>query len=504
MPQSNTNKILKVLVFIGSVFFVLSSVFVIWKNYPLISEYYFPSSPSNSPRFFTSDFSTPIILKNDDFIVYYVGAIDNQLEIFDLLIPTPTGSSYNSYLIHSLKEDTFILFETVHEDHYQQLHYRLKNVIPVGRMVDYLFMSHMEPDHSGSFALLMNSPFASFKHTQLIASNEGLEYLSRMHHFDLEDISSIAVSETKQWQELNLGGLEVNTRLTKYVHWPDTTTTYLKQLKTVVTGDFFGAHYCPQNAWDDVSLIIRTDNVIDDSEWVAAADLYAKVIFGHLPEAGLHVINVLNEIDDSIENVFDTHGPVTVGRDASKSLRELYSSILTPLPPAKRRNKDSFLVLYISSYSYTQEMALAVADGIKEVSNVELIDLSMPPNDLMNRVRTASGVLIGTPTFVGMPLPQIWNILTELNPVIDRGTYLGFFGSYGFDPKRCALPKLETYVKEILHVRLPLQSAGYQFRATSEELEDLKNWGRIFVELVNSNARDFQEFDSMFSRAIQQ
>ncbi|MBP5712003.1 MAG: FprA family A-type flavoprotein, partial [Prevotella sp.] len=82
--------------------------------------------------------------------VYYVGVNDRNKNLFEGLWPLPNGVSYNSYLIN---DDLVCLIDTVEVDFFTQFLENIHEVIG-DRPIDYLVINHMEPDHSGSLALM--------------------------------------------------------------------------------------------------------------------------------------------------------------------------------------------------------------------------------------------------------------------------------------------------------------------------------------------------------------
>ncbi len=82
--------------------------------------------------------------------IYYVGVNDRNKSLFEGLWPLPNGVSYNSYLI---VDEKVCLIDTVEVDFFTQYIEHIQEVIG-DRPVDYLVINHMEPDHSGSIALI--------------------------------------------------------------------------------------------------------------------------------------------------------------------------------------------------------------------------------------------------------------------------------------------------------------------------------------------------------------
>ena len=79
-----------------------------------------------------------------------LSVMDNDLDLFEGQYPVPQGVSYNSYLI---EDDQLCLLDTVDARKQEEWLAGLDEVL-AGRKLDYLVISHMEPDHAGSIAAL--------------------------------------------------------------------------------------------------------------------------------------------------------------------------------------------------------------------------------------------------------------------------------------------------------------------------------------------------------------
>ncbi len=76
--------------------------------------------------------------------VYSVGVINPSLRVFDIVMESRYGTSYNAYLITGEKN---ILIETVHEDYFDAYLENIEEIVPVSK-IDYLIMNHTEPDQA--------------------------------------------------------------------------------------------------------------------------------------------------------------------------------------------------------------------------------------------------------------------------------------------------------------------------------------------------------------------
>ena len=118
-------------------------------------------------------------LKND---LYWVGSLDPNLRVFDIIMYTPYGTTYNSYVLKA--RDKTILFETVKAKHFDNYLERLKDLNIDLEKIDYIVVSHTEPDHAGSVERILKlSPNA-----KVIASQNAVNYLKEIVNGDFDYI----------------------------------------------------------------------------------------------------------------------------------------------------------------------------------------------------------------------------------------------------------------------------------------------------------------------------
>ncbi|MDD3864053.1 MAG: MBL fold metallo-hydrolase, partial [Eubacteriales bacterium] len=118
--------------------------------------------------------------------MYWVGASDRRLALFENLYPIPAGISYNSYLV--LDEKT-VLIDTVDKAATGVFFENLKHVLS-GRPLDYLIVNHVEPDHAAAFADLI----CCYPNLKIVSNAKGLDMIRQFFDFDV-DACSITIKE---------------------------------------------------------------------------------------------------------------------------------------------------------------------------------------------------------------------------------------------------------------------------------------------------------------------
>ena len=162
---------------------------------------------------------------------YWTGIQDEELRVFDIIMYTEFGTTYNSYVMKA--GDQIVLFETAKAKFFEEYIEKLKEVIDVTK-IDYLVVSHTEPDHAGSVERLLDySP-----QMKVLATGCAIGFLKEIVN---RDFVSIAVKDN---QVMKIGDKTLKFMFVPNLHWPDTMYTFIEEEQILVTCDSFGAHYC--------------------------------------------------------------------------------------------------------------------------------------------------------------------------------------------------------------------------------------------------------------------
>ena len=163
--------------------------------------------------------------------IYYVGVNDRNKSLFEGLWPLPNGVSYNAYLI---VDEKVCLIDTVEVDFFMPF---LKNIQEVlgERPIDYLVVNHMEPDHSGSIALIKKY----YPDVKIVGNKKTFGMMSGFYGV------SDGTVEVKNGDFIELGALKLNFVLTPMVHWPETMMTLCENqgatTRVLFSGDLWRA-----------------------------------------------------------------------------------------------------------------------------------------------------------------------------------------------------------------------------------------------------------------------
>ena len=387
----------------------------------------------------------------------WVGALDPKLRVFDIIMHTPYGTTYNSYVVSG--NEKIAIFETVKYEFFDEYVERLKDANIDFSKIDYLVVSHTEPDHAGSVEKMIEL----CPNITVVASPVAIKYLEKVTN---KNFKHIKVSDKS---ELSLGDKTLKFISAPFLHWPDTIYTYIEEMNTLITCDSFVAHYSTNNIFDDL--------VESKEDYMDALKYYYDCIFGPFKP---YVLKAINKIKDlKLDYVCPGHGPV-LRTDIEKviSLYKEWSS------PAGKNEIPKVVVCYVSAYGYTANLAEEIAQAISKDGDIEIkmYDvIRFDKNEILNEISSADGILFGTPTINSDMLEPIRDLLTNLNPIVHGGKIAGAFGSYGWSGE--GVPNTESRLKE-LKMNLLTPSLKINFKPSEKELDEAYEFGRAFREKV--------------------
>jgi flavorubredoxin len=388
--------------------------------------------------------------------IYWVGTIDYDLRVFDIIMDTEFGTSYNSYLI--VGNEKTALIDTAKEPFEQEFFERINDIIDV-KNIDYLIVNHAEPDHSGCVEYVLEQ-------------NPNIEIYGSVPAFmNLKEIvnnSNFKFHKVKEGETLDLGNKTLEFTLQPNLHWPDTMFTYLKEDNILFTCDFFGAHY----AFDGViSSSLKNTNDYDRS----LKEYFDAIMSPFIPS----VRRGINKVKEYNPNIIATsHGAVLEKNYIDKTIG-LYDSWAV-----EHKNELPLVVIpFASAYNYTRTMAQIIKQAIEEEFNnkvkVELHDLiSADIDEVVKRIKQSDGFLIGSATIVRDTVESVWEILAKLNYEVLKGKIATAFGSYGWSGEA-----VDNIIQRLEQLKMkPLPGLKIKFKPSESQEQEILEFGRKFAK----------------------
>jgi len=404
--------------------------------------------------------------------LFYVGAFHEGLRIFDTMMPTPHGTSYNSYILKGQKAN--VLIETVNELLYEDLLAKIDKVMKPGEKIDYIIHNHTEPDHGGSSYLLVKDRYPDAK---IIATSVGIKILKDIGKENFAKTEFLVSTDLKK---LDIGGYTLEFYAAPMLHWPDSMFTYCPEKKAMFTCDAFGTHFCYEKLWS--SSIPETSQVWTD--YVNSYKFYYECVMSPFEKAVLHGVDVVRQCQkaNGVTHLFTGHGPI-IDKHLDEFVNNYEAWAKNAVEERKKRFQDGVTIVHVSAYEYTENMAKEIAKGIEAAGlPVKIIDaVTTKQADILAVMNTYRGILFGTPTIGLDALPQIWELSIKLTPTMNKDMVGGVFGSFGWEGE--GIHNIFERLK-MVKMHLPMEPMTVKFRPSKEEMEKCFEFGKKFAQHV--------------------
>jgi len=334
--------------------------------------------------------------------IYWTGYIDWDLRNFHGY-STPSGSTYNAYLIMDEKPT---LIDTVKHYGHDEMLGRIKEIIDPSK-IQYIISNHAEMDHSGSISKLLElCPQA-----EVVCSPKGREGLFR--HFKKDWKFRVVQSG----DTLDIGRRKLQFLLTPMVHWPDSMATYSLTDEILFSNDAFGQHYASEERYADE---VGTDIVLKE-----AAKYYANIVLPY----GAQVTKVLDAVSTlKVATICPSHGLIWRKREDIEAITSCYGQW------ARYESEPRVVIVYDTMWHSTERVAKKFEELLsKEGVSVKLLNLQVSDHsDIITDIMFSQVVGFGSSILNGQLLPTIGGFLTYLKGLKPKGTRAFTFGSYGW------------------------------------------------------------------------
>ena len=316
--------------------------------------------------------------------IIWIGASNNKQKIFESQYNIKNGMSYNSYVI---KDEKNAILDTVDEGVTELWLKKLDETLN-GEELDFLIVSHMEPDHAYNIGLLAKK----YPKMKIVGNQFTFNILSNFFDIDIEERKIIV----QEGDTLNLGKHTLQFFMAPMVHWPEVMVTYEQTEKILFTADAFGKFG---------SLEIEDD-------WITEARRYYIGIVG---KYGMQVQALLNKAKTlDIKMICPLHGPILKGNLAYYIDKYNKWSSYEP-------EEEGTLIAVSSIYGNTLDAANVLAEMLKEKGEKNVIVCDLTKDDwaeaVANAFRFPKLILAASSYNAGVfpPMEQFLNRLKERN-----------------------------------------------------------------------------------------
>ena len=303
----------------------------------------------------------------------WVGADDRRLACFEGVYGVPDGVSYNSYL---LRDEKTVLFDTVDKavgrTFFENVAHELQ-----GRKLDYLVVSHMEPDHAATIEEL------TLRYPEVcIVCNDKIKTMLGQF-FTLSD--GLKYHIVKEGDTLSTGRHELTFVMAPMVHWPEVMMTYDTTDKILFSADAFGT-------FGALNGHLFNDEVDFFADYVDEARRYYTNIVG---KYGTQVQTVLKKAAGlELNYVCPLHGFVWRSHFGDFLEKYLLWSSYTP-------EEKGVMIAYASVYGHTENTVNILACKLAERGiKVKVFDTSVTPASyILSDAFRYSHLVFAAPTY---------------------------------------------------------------------------------------------------------
>lgn len=387
--------------------------------------------------------------------VHWVGAKDPDLAVFDIVIPTSYGTTYNAYLVRGSEKTALI--DCVKRPFAHELFRNIAEFLPLEK-IDYVVINHSEPDHAGALVDLLE------RHPKVTV------LLSRSAKTFVDNLvnAGFPYRIVGDGEELPLGGKTLRFINAPFLHWPDTILTYLVEDRILFPCDFLGAHFSSPGFYND--------ELAEPGKARMAFEFYYSTIMRPYKE---HVLKACERLKGCpISMIAPSHGPIL--RKDPQSYLSWYEERASILSRVKEKKAA---IVYVSAYGNTAAMAAKVAEGVRAggVEPVLMNAVEIPTDKIIDEFEVAAGFLIGTPTLnsnVPQPILQLIANLVVLNV---KGKPASVFGSYGWSGEA-----IKTVQDILTSMRLKVSPEPVRVRMSpsAADLAACVEFGKKFAEIL--------------------
>lgn len=387
--------------------------------------------------------------------VYYVGVSNPTLRVFDIIMCTEYGTTYNSYLVKGA--DKTALIDGAHKGFEANFQENVEAITDFAN-IDYMVVNHTEPDHSGAIRLVIEkNPDIVVYGTAACLKN--LDNIVRL------PFNRVAV---KNGDTLELGGKTLTFCVSPNIHWPDTMMTYLAEDKILFSCDFLGAHFAEPTMY--VHKAYKKE--LYEKEF----KVYYDAIMGPFAKFVIRALDRIKDLDIAL--VCPSHGPMIMGGDIQVAM-DTYRKWATP----EEKTDKTVAIYYVSAYGYTRQMCQYLAEKLEakglvvsafDVIKTDAADIAAHLED--------DCLVFGSPTLNRAALKPVLDVISSIDAVGAAGRPYATLGCFGWSGEACA--QLNDRCNSIKMKQVG-ESVRSQFTPTDEVWAQLDTLADQIAETVN-------------------
>ena len=353
--------------------------------------------------------------------VRYIGVNDYDIDLFESQYEVPEGMAYNSYVIF---DEKIAVMDTADRRKTAEWLDNLEKTLD-GKKPDYVVISHMEPDHTGSLmALIEKSP-------DIIPVGNAKTFQLMGQFFEIGDLAGRAVT-VKEGDTLSLGSHTLKFIFAPMVHWPEVMFSYEESEKLLFSADAFGK--------------FGTLDAKDDDGWACEARRYYFNIVG---KYGMQVQNVLKKLAGTeVKAILPLHGP------ALTENLEYYLGIYNTWSSYQPEDKG-VLVAYASIHGNTRQAAEELGEMLTKKGAPKVVVSDLAREDIAEVIEDAfryDKMILMAPSYDAGVFPIMEEFLCHLRDKAYQNRKVAMVENGSWAPSAARVMK--TYVEKFKNVEL--------------------------------------------------
>jgi len=365
--------------------------------------------------------------------IKYIGCDDKTIDLFESQYPVPNGVSYNSYII---LDEKVAVMDTADPRVTDQWLANLDKEL-AGRTPDYLVVSHMEPDHSGSIKIFLEK----YPDTTVVGNAKTFTMMAQFMNASIFENRKHVVAEG---DTLSLGSHELTFIMAPMVHWPEVMVEYEFTEKVLFSADGFGKF-----------------GALDvDEPWIDEARRYYLNIVGKYGASVQGLLKKAASLD--IQKICPLHGPVlTENLGYYINLYDTWSSY--------KPEEEGVLVACASIHGNTKAAALELVEKLKaNGTKVQFIDLTRESlSEAVARAFYWDKMVCCAATYDGGLFPPMQDFLHHLTAKAYQNRKVAFVenGTWAPQAAKCMKAILEPmknmeFVEPVVSIKSTLQDTS--------------------------------------------
>lgn len=312
--------------------------------------------------------------------IKYIGVNDKDLDLFESQYIIPNGISYNSYII---KDEKIVVMDTVDKRKQEEWWNNLEKELN-GKQIDYLVVSHLEPDHSSSIKMLTQK----YPNMKIVGNALTFKMLPQFFEIDLTNRQVLV----KEADTLNIGKHTLKFYMAPMVHWPEVMVTYEETEKILFTADAFG----------------KFGSLDTKEDWTCEARRYYFNIVG---KYGMQVQALLKKLTNlEIKIICPLHGPI---------LKENLNYYINKynIWSSYKPEDEGILIAYNSIHGNTKKAVERLEEILIEAGAKKVITSDLSREDMAEVIEDAfryDKMILACPTYDAGLLPFMEKFLRHL------------------------------------------------------------------------------------------